>query len=96
MGPTTYIPRTFNEASKLRMAFDVGQATPAREEMLGSAKNFIATLKAGDAAIFDTRTLHAGTANTCSKLSRVLFNITCVPMGSESAQKGRLGKDWIA
>jgi ectoine hydroxylase-related dioxygenase (phytanoyl-CoA dioxygenase family) len=57
--PTTFIPRSHTE-SQSKVFASMG---PARDELLASATAHAATLSAGDAVIFDSRLLHAGTAN---------------------------------
>ena len=46
-----------------RSAIVDGQHDGRRDEMLGKMESRYSLLKAGDAAFFDMRTLHAGTAN---------------------------------
>jgi hypothetical protein len=52
MGPTMYIPRTFDEKSKGRKSFDKGGGgSESREEMLGTTKSLLATLKKGGCVV---------------------------------------------
>ena len=57
--PTTFIPGSHTEEQSTLFAAR-GQT---RDELLISAHAHAANLKAGDAVIFDSRLLHAGTAN---------------------------------
>lgn len=74
MGPTLFLPGT-QKPTPQRAKFDnVG----TRNEMIAEfSAPKLATLQAGDLAIFDMRTLHVGTANHPDRGStRVLFNLT--------------------
>ena len=59
MGPTTFLPGSHTETA--HAAFDTSVAT--RDAMLQQRPNTVALLQAGDAAIFDSRTLHCAGAN---------------------------------
>jgi hypothetical protein len=59
MGPTTFIPGSNTETA--HAAFDTSVAT--RDVMLQQRPNTFALLQAGDAALFDSRTLHCAGAN---------------------------------
>lgn len=62
MGGTLFLPRTHDTPkSKPRRNFDMGGDD--KEKMLRKAKPQYTMLKAGDAALFDMRILHAGLAN---------------------------------
>jgi TPR repeat protein len=58
MGPTTFIPKT-NTAAAHAEFDDIGQ----RDAMLEKRPNVAALLNAGDASLFDSRTMHCGGAN---------------------------------
>jgi len=59
MGPTSFIPRS--HTAEAHAAFnDVPQG---RDDLLRTRKSVVARLKAGDASLFDSRTLHCGGAN---------------------------------
>jgi ectoine hydroxylase-related dioxygenase (phytanoyl-CoA dioxygenase family) len=57
--PTTFIPGSHTEEQSKLFA----SHGPTRDDLLANANAHAATLKAGDAVIFDSRCLHAGTAN---------------------------------
>ena len=59
-GATVFLPGT-HEWTEERQAFEEGG--PAKDAMLSSKVSAHTALKAGDAVVFDMRTLHAGTAN---------------------------------
>jgi ectoine hydroxylase-related dioxygenase (phytanoyl-CoA dioxygenase family) len=59
MGPTTFIPGSNTETT--HAAFDTSVAT--RDVMLQQRPNTFALLQAGDASLFDSRTLHCAGAN---------------------------------
>lgn len=72
MGGTMFIPKTHTRTAE-RKRFDSGNV----DEMLKAAKPKYTMLKAGDAAFFDMRTLHAGLANSKDGgAQRVLMAIT--------------------
>lgn len=62
MGTTVFIPGTHKNCAQ-RRAIVEGHHDGRREAMLGKADSHYSLLQAGDAAFFDMRTLHAGTAN---------------------------------
>ena len=71
MGHTTYLPQTqIKEAHEI---FNGPQKQ--KEELIANAKCVRSNLKIGDAAIFDSRVLHFGGANTSQK-RRILFYFT--------------------
>ena len=59
MGPTTFLPRTHTAAAHAEFDDHVNQ----RDSMLENRPNVVALLKAGEAALFDSRTMHCGGAN---------------------------------
>jgi hypothetical protein len=69
MGPTTFIPKTHTAAAHAEFD-DVSK----RDAMLEKRPNVVALLNAGDASLFDSRTLHCGGAN--NEKTRVLFYIS--------------------
>lgn len=69
MGPTTFLPRTHTAAA--HAAFDA--STAARDALLGETPARVALLRAGDCALFDSRTLHCGGANTERGDTRAIF-----------------------
>ena len=71
MGHTTYLPGTHTE-----LAHSIFNGpTKQKNEMVANARCTRSNLKIGDAAIFDSRVLHLGGANT-SKKRRILFYTT--------------------
>eukprot|EP00622_Pseudochattonella_farcimen_P000158 FR734599.1.p1 GENE.FR734599.1~~FR734599.1.p1 ORF type:complete len:131 (+),score=14.53 FR734599.1:195-587(+) len=62
MGPTAFIKGTHKQTAA-RLMFDKGVDNGERDKMLSEAKAEYALLKAGDAVVFDMRTLHAGNSN---------------------------------
>jgi ectoine hydroxylase-related dioxygenase (phytanoyl-CoA dioxygenase family) len=72
MGATVFLPGTH----QAHVHADLNSADPdAKNGMLASAEYRRSTLKAGDVAIMDARTLHFGSANTSDK-RRVLLYFT--------------------
>ena len=72
MGATVFLPRTHQK----HVHADLNTADPeAKNHMLAHAEYRRSTLKAGDCAIMDARTLHFGSANT-SEMRRVLLYFT--------------------
>ena len=74
MGGTLFIPKTHTRTAARRQ-FDDGN----KDEMLSAAKPQYTMLKAGDAAFFDMRTLHAGLPNLPAEdggAKRILMAIT--------------------
>jgi ectoine hydroxylase-related dioxygenase (phytanoyl-CoA dioxygenase family) len=59
MGPTTFLPKTHTAAAHAEFDDHVNQ----RDSMLEIRPNVVALLKAGDVALFDSRTMHCGGAN---------------------------------
>jgi len=59
MGPTNFIPGS--HTAEAHAAFDID--VPSRDNLLRSCHNVVALLQAGDASLFDSRTLHCGGAN---------------------------------
>lgn len=77
-GTTVFLPGTHLN-TPARKAFVDGQHDGRRKEMLTNVKSRYSLLKAGDAAVFDMRTLHAGTANFLEEDGggqRLLFILT--------------------
>lgn len=68
MGPTTFLPGTHKPAAH-KSFFDDSQ----KDEFLASARASMATLSAGSAALFDSRVLHAGTANRSSQPRSIFY-----------------------
>lgn len=58
MGPTTFLPHTHTAAAHHQFD-DIAQ----RDALLRTSSSVVALLQAGDAALFDSRTLHCGGAN---------------------------------
>ena len=64
MGSTLFLPGTHKNNAQRQAIVDGAQyADGRRGAMLGKVKGRYSMLKAGDAAFFDMRTIHAGTAN---------------------------------
>jgi len=75
-GATVFLPGTHRNSAE-RRAFEEGGEM--RDAMLGKKRSAHTVLKAGDAAVFDMRTLHAGTANLALSEGggqRLLFILT--------------------
>lgn len=71
MGPTTWIPETHN-SPELHAQF---QDETKKDQLIASRPSVLGTLPKGSCAIFDSRLLHAGGANT-SNNSRALLYFT--------------------
>ena len=72
MGPTTFLLKT-HTAKQNAMFKDHSQ----KDDQLSKADARLATLKKGDAVLFDARILHCGNANDAEKgANRVLFNFS--------------------
>ena len=69
MGPTTWLPRT-NTKDAHEIFRD--QSGAEKDDFISKTPAVLGTLSKGSAAIFDSRTLHCGTANRSDK-SRALF-----------------------
>ena len=64
MGSTLFVPGTHKNTKDRKAILDLASyADGRRDAALGSVESRYTMLKAGDAAFFDMRTLHAGTAN---------------------------------
>lgn len=72
MGHTTYLPRTHTATA--HEIFNAG--IRQKEELIAASPPVITCLKKGDVAIFDSRVLHCGGANTSTDKRRVLFYFT--------------------
>lgn len=78
MGSTVFLPGTHVKSAQ-RRSFEDGLNDGKREAVLAQAASRYSMLKAGDAAFFDMRTLHAGTANLAAidgGSQRLLFILT--------------------
>ena len=75
-GPTLWLPRTHNKKShtefKDELSWDGASFTSQKDTLISNSAAKLGLLKQGDCAIFDSRTLHCGTANV-SNMSRALF-----------------------
>lgn len=72
MGPTTFLLRT--HTAKENVIFNDHSQ---KDQQLVTANSRLATLKKGDAVLFDARILHCGNANDAEKGSdRALFNLS--------------------
>lgn len=79
MGSTVFLPGTHRANTWQRNDYDNGQFNGKRDKMLSKAPSRYTMLKAGDAAVFNMNTLHAGTANyaaTEGGSQRLLFILT--------------------
>jgi len=79
MGSTVFLPGTHRPNKRQRNDYDHGQFNGKRDKMLSKAQSRYTMLKAGDAAVFNMNTLHAGTANyaaTEGGSQRLLFILT--------------------
>lgn len=77
-GTTVFLPGTHLNTQS-RKAYVDGMSDGRREEMLSTVESRYSLLKAGDAAFFDMRCLHAGTANYLEEdggSQRLLFILT--------------------
>ena len=72
MGHTTFLPKTHTQ-----MAHNIFNAgIRQKEELIAMTPAVVSCLKKGDVAIFDSRVLHCGGANTTPDKRRVLFYFT--------------------
>ena len=82
MGPTVFIPGSHVAAAHLAFRDAGERGGPAL-----AAPNRVATLRTGDASMFDSRLLHCGGGNASSK-RRVLFYFSFEVDGSENPNSG--------
>jgi len=73
MGPTVFLPRSCT--AEAHAAFNAGEGSNEKRELLRSAPQQLGLLSRGDASVFDSRLLHCGGANT-SPRRRVLFYVS--------------------
>eukprot|EP00957_Ditylum_brightwellii_P080401 6115436-Ditylum_brightwellii.AAC.1 len=59
MGPTTFIPRS--HTAQVHAKYN--DVPAGRDELLRQSPSVVALLNAGDASLFDSRSLHCGGAN---------------------------------
>lgn len=80
MGSTIFIPGTHKNNAQRQAIVDGAKYNDGRrDEMLAKVKAKYSMLSAGDAAFFDMRTIHAGTANFAAEdggAQRLLFALT--------------------
>ena len=69
---TTYLPGTHTQPA--HNIFNGPQRQ--KDELIASSRTVRSNLKIGDAAIFDSRVLHTGGANTSNGIRRILFYFT--------------------
>jgi len=72
MGPTLFYPRTHDEKSHGHF---FSSDETEKDHFLASSATTLSTLGLGDVSIFDSRTVHCGTANLSEK-SRYLFYVS--------------------
>ena len=72
MGPTVFLPRTHTEA----MHTQFRDQKVGKDELLKTTPSVCGLLPKGSATIFDSRLLHAGSANKSPADSRALFYFT--------------------
>ena len=79
MGPTTWMPETHNSPELHEQFQDEtildGEEFSPKDKLITSRQSVLGVLKKGSCAIFDSRLLHAGGANT-SDTSRALLYFT--------------------
>ena len=73
MGPTLFLPKTQDKVSHLRFFNDVTKDELLKEH---SANRKVGLLNVGDVSCFDSRTLHAGTANRAPGTRRAMFYLS--------------------
>ena len=73
MGPTLFLPKTQDKVSHLRFFNDATKDELLREH---SENRKVGLLKVGDVSCFDSRTLHAGTANRAPGTRRAMFYLS--------------------
>lgn len=79
MGPTEFLPRTNTEHSHE----EFGDHS-RRDEMLKNIPTKLSLLNEGDCSMYDTTTLHAGSANRSTKRRRIFyFTFRSVSMGDD-------------
>jgi ectoine hydroxylase-related dioxygenase (phytanoyl-CoA dioxygenase family) len=73
MGPTLFLPKTQDKVSHLRFFNEV-----VKDELLkeNAEHRKIGQLSIGDVSVFDSRTLHAGTANRAPGTRRAMFYLS--------------------
>ncbi|KAJ1458125.1 hypothetical protein M885DRAFT_111520 [Pelagophyceae sp. CCMP2097] len=92
LGPTLFIPGSHTGEKSRKFSNDA-------EELFKTSKPVVATLKAGDCVIFDSRTLHAGTANQLQGGStRAIFNVSFrnAAVSGNMGYKGSLRPDYAS
>jgi len=72
MGPTLFLPRTHTDAAHAQFR----DQKAGKDVLLQTTPSVCGLLPKGSAAIFDSRLLHAGSANKSPDLSRALFYFT--------------------
>ena len=73
MGPTLFLPKTQDKVSHLRFFNDVTKDELLKEH---SANRKVGLLNVGGVSCFDSRTLHAGTANRAPGTRRAMFYLS--------------------
>ena len=73
MGPTLFLPDTHAEAAHERF-FDEREKDALLKEAAPARR--LGLLNAGDVSVFDSRTLHAGTANRAPGTRRAMFYLS--------------------
>jgi hypothetical protein len=80
MGPTVWIPGTHNPKAHDRFqrirVEDVMDSESPKDNLLRTTPSVVGLLPKGSCAIFDSRLLHCGTANSSEKKTRALFYVS--------------------
>ena len=71
MGPTVFLPRTKTEEAHAVFNSDVN----SKNSFLSKCEYKVSVLKQGDVAIFDSRTLHCGSANHSKRRAQLYFTL---------------------
>lgn len=71
MGPTVFLPRTNTEEAHAVFNSDVN----SKNSFLSKCEYKVSVLKQGDVAIFDSRTLHCGSANHSKRRAQLYFTL---------------------
>ena len=91
-GPTVFLPGTANAAAHGRVLDRSGRMRPGSLD--GRESEWMATVNAGDAVIYDASVLHYGAANTVEGNDRMVFYFGISRSGHASQCAGPTPEGW--
>ena len=93
-GPTVFLPKTANSAAHARILDEQGGV---RAGSLDSAEDprWMATVRAGDALLYDASVLHYGAANTVEGNERAIFYVGVSRAGHAKSCAGPPIEGWV-